>query len=304
METKTKTLSEEMFREHQHEKAGGTVPLVGRSPGAFVFSSLRGPRIMLAPDGGAGAAGGGAGDDAAAAAAAAAAGGAGNEGGAGGAGAGGEKPVRPEYLPESLWDPEKGFKADYFNDLAATKAERDTLLATVPEKPDGYKVSLPQDFKLPEGFEIPEGESIVDENDPRVSAAREFAHANQLTQEQFEGMIAIGVQADLAEKSSLTEALTKQREELGAKATERVNAVTTWLGAKIGGELAGALAPMLYTAKQVQAFEKLMLLNRGAVPGSPGGGRDGMGDNTKIEGFQNMNFRQRMAAIDRTKTGN
>lgn len=117
-------------------------------------------------------------------------------------------------------------------------------------------------------------------------------------------MIAIGVQADIAEKSSITEALTKQREELGAKATERVNAVTTWLGAKIGGELAGALAPMLYTAKQVQAFEKLMLLNRGAVPGNPGGGRDGMGGSTQIEGYDKMNFRQRMAAIDRAKTGN
>ncbi|QHW22802.1 hypothetical protein GYN07_20970 [Rhizobium leguminosarum bv. viciae 248] len=276
------------------------VPPVGRSPGAFVFSSLRGPRIMLAPDEGAGAAGG-AGD---AGAAGAGAGGAGDEGGAGGAGAGAEKPVRPDYLPQSLWDPEKGFKVDYFNDLAATKAERDTLLASVPEKPDGYKVSLPQDFKLPEGFEVPDGESIIDENDPRISAARDFAHANQLTQEQFEGMIAIGVQADIAEKSSITEALTKQREELGAKATERVNAVTTWLGAKIGGELAGALAPMLYTAKQVQAFEKLMLLNRGAVPGNPGGGRDGMGGSTQIEGYDKMNFRQRMAAIDRAKTGN
>ncbi|WP_246789573.1 hypothetical protein [Rhizobium leguminosarum] len=283
-------MSEEMFRDHQHEKAGGTVPLVGRSPGAFVFSSLRGPRIMLAPPE-APAPGG---DPAPTP----------DPSPAPSPDPTPEKPVRPEYLPESLWDPEKGFKADYFNDLAATKAERDTLLANVPEKPDGYKVSLPQDFKLPEGFEVPDGESIVDENDPRVAAAREFAHANQLTQEQFEGMIAIGVQADIAEKSSITEALTKQREELGAKATERVNAVTTWLGAKIGGELAGALAPMLYTAKQVQAFEKLMLLNRGAVPGNPGGGRDGMGGSTQIEGYDKMNFRQRMAAIDRAKTGN
>ncbi|TBY41594.1 hypothetical protein [Rhizobium leguminosarum] len=256
---------------------------------------------MLAPEDGAGAAGGAGAADGNGAAGGGDGATAGSEGAGG---AGGEKPVRPDYLPESLWDPEKGFKADYFNDLAATKAEREALLASVPEKPDGYKLSLPQDFQLPEGFEVPEGESIVDENDPRVAAAREFAHSAQLTQEQFEGLIAIGVQADIAEKSSISEALTKQREELGAKATERVNAVTTWLGAKIGGELAGALAPMLYTAKQVQAFEKLMLLNRGAVPGNPGGGRDGMGGNTQIEGYDKMNFRQRMAAIDRAKTGN
>jgi hypothetical protein len=302
MAQKTTTLGEEMNREQQHEKAGGTVPLVGRSPGAFVFASMRGPRIMLSPpDEGTGGAGGEGGDAAAVAAAAAAAAAAGGEGGAGGAA---EKPVRPDYLPETLWDPEKGFKADYYNDLAATKAERDTLLATVPEKPDGYKVGLPESFQLPEGFEVAEGESIVDENDPRIAAVRDFAHANQLTQEQFEGIIAMGVQADIAEKEGMKTALTAQREALGAKATERVNAVTTWLGAKIGGELAGALAPMLYTAKQVQAFEKLMLLNRGAVPGAPGGGRDGMGGSTQIDGYDKMNFQQRMAAIDRLKSGN
>ncbi|MBX5001883.1 hypothetical protein HJB72_28585 [Rhizobium lentis] len=283
-----------MGRNQQFERAGGTVPPAGRSPGAFVFATMRGPRIMLAPDEGAGSAGGeGAGQGA----------GAGAAGGEGGGGAA-EKPVRPDYLPESLWDAETGFKADYFNELAATKAERDTLLANVPEKPDGYTVSLPQDFQLPEGFEVPDGESIIDEADPRVAAAREFAHSAQLTQEQFESLIAIGVQADIAEKTSIKEALTQQREELGARATERVNAVTTWLGAKIGGDLAAALAPMLYTAKQVQAFEKLMLLNRGAVPGNPGGGRDGLGGDTKIEGYDKMNFRQRMAAIDRAKTGN
>lgn len=299
MDRKTTTLSEEMGQKQQHERAGGMVPPAGRSPGAFVFATMRGPRIMLSPDEGAGG-GAGAGGEGDGQGAGAGAGASSGEGGGGAA----EKPVRPEYLPESLWDPEKGFKADYFNDLAATKAERDTLLANVPEKPDGYKVSLPQDFQLPEGFEVPEGESVIDENDPRISAVRDFAHANQLTQEQFEGLIAIGAQADIAEQANVREALTKQREELGAKATERVNAVTTWLGAKIGGDLAGALAPMLYTAKQVQAFEKLMLLNRGAVPGNPGGGRDGLGGDTKIEGFENMTFRQRMAAIDRAKSGN
>lgn len=287
-----------MQHEPKHEKAGGMAPLVGTSPGAFVFSGL-GPRIMLAPEGGAGSAGG-AGEGAE--------GGAGAEGAGaeGGAGAGGNEPlVRPDYIPESFWDGEKGFKTEDFNGLLATKAERDAHLALVPEKPDGYKVALPADFKLPEGFELPEGQEFeIDENDPRIGAVREYAHANQLSQDQFEKLVAIGAQMDIEEQTGIQTALAKQREELGAKATERINAVTTWLGAKLGGEAAQALAPMLYTSKQVQAFERLMSLFRGAVPGSAGGGRDGLEGSSKIEGYDRMNFQQRMAAIDRLKSGN
>jgi hypothetical protein len=69
--------------------------------------------------------------------------------------------------------------------------------------------------------------------------------------------------------------LKEQADKLGAKGKERVAAVTQWLGAKLGGDAAKALAPMLYTAQQVQAFERLMQLNRGVVPGNAGSGRDG-----------------------------
>jgi hypothetical protein len=47
-----------------------------------------------------------------------------------------------------------------------------------------------------------------------------------------------------------------------------------WIGAKVGGEAATTLAPMMMTAKQVEAFEAIMRLNRGVAPGSPGAGRD------------------------------
>lgn len=245
------------------------VPLAGRSPGAFVFATMRGPRIMLAPDEGAGGGAGGEGG-----------GGDGGESGAGGENnggeGGGEKPVRPEYIPESFWDADKGFKADDLNALVAFKAEHDANLAQVPEKADGYVVALPKDFQLPEGYELPEGqESPIDENDPRIGAAREYAHANHFSQAQFEGLVALGAQMDIAEATALKEAAGKQRAALGDKADQRINAVTTWLGAKLGGEFAQALAPMMFTAKQIQAFEAIMRLNRSGVPGNPGAGRDG-----------------------------
>lgn len=257
----------------KHRAGSGAVPLVGRSPGAFVFSGI-GPRITLNAEGGAGSDGGSGGGDGGAGAGS----GDNNSGGEGGDGGNGgvdQAPARPDYIPESFWDAEKGFKSDDFNALVAFKAEHDANLAQVPDSADKYEVKLPQDFKLPDGFKLPEGqEAIIDADDPRVAAAREYAHANKFSQAQFEGLIALGAQADIAEMSRLSTAVEEQRTQLGSKAQERINAVTTWLGAKLGGELADALVPLMYTSKSVQAFEALMRLNRGDVPGTPGAGRD------------------------------
>jgi hypothetical protein len=270
----TASKSGEMRHELEHEKADGMGrPVAGGSPGSFVVSGI-GPRITLAPPdgGGSGGDGGNAGGD-----------NGGNNGqGGNGSGEGGDggnsqdqKPVRPDYIPESFWDAEKGFKSDDLNALVALKSEQDSRAAQVPAEKDGYKVALPPEFKI-EGLEIKEGESPINENDPRIAFARDYAHANGFTQPQFEGLIALGVQMDLAESQSIDAALREQAEALGAKGKERMEHITSWLGAKIGGEFAHALAPMIMTVKQVQAFERLMQLNRGAVPGNPGAGRDSM----------------------------
>lgn len=250
-----------MHHEMDSGKTDGMVRQGAGNPGAFVFSSMLGPRITLAPpDMG--------GDPAPAPAP--------------------EpstqpapeptpeptpKPERPEYIPENFWDADKGFKSDDLNALVALKAEQDSRAAAVPATKDEYKVALPAEFKI-EGLEIKDGESPIDENDPRISFARDFAHSQGFTQPQFEGLVALGVQMDLAEQTGLNDALKAQAEALGGKGKERIEAVTNWLGAKLGGEFAAALGPMIMTAKQVQSFERIMQLNRGAVPGNPGAGRD------------------------------
>jgi len=255
-------------------KNGAQALLAGRSPGAFVFSSPFGPRITLNAEGGSGS-GGGDGGASGGGADGGNAGGSGGDGGAGGEGGSSEKAARPEYIPENFWDTDKGFKSEDFNALIARDAERAAELAQVPDSKDKYEVKLPKDFKLPDGFKLPEGqESIIDASDPRVEAARDYALANRFNQSQFEGLIAFGAQMDIAEQTRLNTALDEQRQQLGSKGQDRINAVTAWLGAKIGGDLANALAPMMFTAKSIQAFEAVMRLNRGDVPGNPGGGRD------------------------------
>lgn len=279
---------------------GGTARQGGSA--ARIFAG-RGPRIMLAPDGIEGLGGGGDGGKPGGEGGKPVDGGKtpeGNDGGDGGA----QKPVRPDWLPETMWDTDSGFRKADFDALVSLKAESDSRAASTPEAADKYEVKLPASFKLPEGFELPQGEKIIDDKDPRVAAAKDWALARKLTQPEFEELLAFGAQMDIAERQRLNAGVAAEREKLGGRAKERVGAVTTWLDAKLGADFGQSLHSMMFTARQVEAFERLMQIMKGDVPGRPGAGREGGKDPSKIEGYENMSFRQKMAAIDAAKAGN
>jgi hypothetical protein len=184
------------------------------------------------------------------------------------------KAERPEWLPETLWDGEKGFKQQDFDDLVAFKAERVSAEASRPETADAYEVKLPETFKLPEHVKLEEGQQIIDADDPRVSELRKIAHEKGWSQQDFQDVLALGVNMDIAAADRGAESLKAEAAKLGSRSKERIEAVTSWVDAKVGPELGNALKGMLFTAKHIEAFEKLMSVNRGDVPGTPGAGRD------------------------------
>lgn len=206
-------------------------------------------------------------------------------------------PVRPNYLPKELWDEKTGFKAQDYNDLVAFKADRDAALAQVPGSPDKYEAKLPATFKLPEG----ERNLIAD--DPRIPLLREVAHSQNWSQAQFEDVLAMGVNIDISENKRLQESASAERNKLGSQADERIKAVTTFLDAKIGPELAGSLRGMMFTAKQVEAFEAIQRLVRGDVRGNPNGGRDFTTQEILDEEYENMSATQRINYARRMNGG-
>lgn len=265
-------------------KAGDTAR---QGSGVAWLASGRGPRIVFAPDGLADIAGGAAAAPAAGDPPAAAPANPANP----------EAPVkveRPEWLPENLWDGDKGFKKDDFDALVASKAERDSALASVPEKPDGYAVKLPVDFKLPDGTQLPEGQSAIDADDPRVVALRDLAHSEQWTQPQFEKVLAFGVNMDINSEKNLQAELKVEVEKLGSRGVERVKAVTSWLSAKLGADDAHSLHHMMYSAQQIQSFERLMGLFQGDVRGNPGAGRDAKPAEMSDEEYEKMTPTQKI----------
>lgn len=274
------------------------LPAVSRRSIGWLASAPFGPRICFSTDEGAAGAGG--------AAAGGADGGAAGAGADGnnGAGAGNGAAERPDWLGEQYWDGEKREikGADLkkaFDDLTAFKASEESRRAAVPEKADGYELKLPADFKLGEGeaFEL-------DQNDPMFAFGREVAHKARLDQAGFEGLVGMYAQMRVAEAKELNAAIEKQREALGAKGRERVEAANTFLTAKLGKDAGAIFEHVLMTKTGVEAVEKLMrLASGGGAPGYSGAGRDAGQTGPSEEEYAAMTPAQRLVAARKSASG-
>lgn len=209
--------------------------------------------------------------------------------------------VKPEGLADDFWDKDKGEVkfADLnkrLSDLTAFQAEHASRAAQVPEKPDGYALELPADFKMPEGVEF----SIAADS-PLATEARALAHELKLTSGEFSRFLQLYAKDRIHEHEQMQGLATKEMEKLGAKSAERVDAVTTWLKARIGDEAAQILHSQMYTAKQIEAFEKLMGQFRSAgMPGAGTHGADGGKglDPLDDEARKNMTFEERWSRAE------
>lgn len=153
-------------------------------------------------------------------------------------------------MPEGVADPET-FRKSY-DELAAFKAAEEVKRATIPA-PEAYKVELPKDFKAPPGVEFK-----FNEADPLIGQLRQFANKSGLNQEQFEQGLSLYAASQVATQQQIATARDAEISKLGANATARVTNVMTWLKAVAGDDLGTALANNLWTAKQVEAFERMI----------------------------------------------
>jgi hypothetical protein len=159
--------------------------------------------------------------------------------------------------------------------LLERKATEDSRRALMPADPANYELKLPDDFKVPEGLdwtwnlENPTSAATI-------GLAKQFAHQAGLSQDQFSRMMGLYVSNQLAEQRMLNTAKAAEVAKLGAAAPTRVDAVNTFLQAMVGTEHATALRRNMFTAKQVEAYERIMsrFVSQG-VSGNPGGARDG-----------------------------
>jgi hypothetical protein len=176
------------------------------------------------------------------------------------------KPSRPEWLGkpfDGYWSDDKGVDAAKltadFETLTTLRADAEARAKAVPQNLEDYKPEVPEGFKLPEGMKL---EALKDS--PLLQPAREFAKKHGLSTDAFKEMVALQAKGEVETFQHLAKRAGEERTLLGENANARVMAVTTKLNAKLGAELANTILPMMFTAKQVEAMEKLV-----AEPASP-----------------------------------
>jgi hypothetical protein len=140
------------------------------------------------------------------------------------------------------------------HDLVAHKAQTDSQKLTTP-KPGEYQLRFNDDFVLPQGTEWK-----WDENSPLLTAVREFASANNMSQATFSRLLQMHAASRIGEDMAFAEAKAREVQALGDAANQRVDAVRTWLKAMAPEHFAGLakVLEMAPTAATVKGLEALM----------------------------------------------
>jgi hypothetical protein len=187
-------------------------------------------------------------------------------------------PKPPEGLPPQFWDATGGkvnldaLIKDYGEHAGFRKAH-DEAKAALPKDPAGYKIALPENFKLPDGLELPEGFAPkIDEKDPRIPMLQALAVEEGLSPALVSKLAALDVAAtaqviaahDKAEKARVAEEMKK----IGDNADVRMKAAETFLKTTLGDEKAAALQSFMTDAVTFGAIEDLIArATRGVMPG-------------------------------------
>jgi hypothetical protein len=188
---------------------------------------------------------------------------------------------RPDWLEESFYDAEgKGIRVDAlgtsYRELRGKMSQKtDALRAEieasrregVPEKPEGYELSVPEEV-VPAGFEA----RLPGDDDPLVAETRAVLHELGAKPEQFQRLVGALIKSQVAGLPDIA----AEKAKMGEGAPERIAAVDAWLAKSLGEAEYHAVASGMTTAAGILAMEKLMKM-AGTTPGVTGGGNGGGG---------------------------
>lgn len=127
----------------------------------------------------------------------------------------------------------------------------------MPQKPEEYALRLPKNYQAPQGIEF-----VPNDSDPLLPQARQLMHdidQGRLSgQDAFEQIVGLYAASKVSTQQQITDAKAAEVQKLGANGTARKSAADTWLRAELGDEHGAEMSKYLFSAKQVEAVEKLI----------------------------------------------
>ena len=199
-------------------------------------------------------------------------------------------PARPEWLPENLWDAEKGAKVEDIKALLSDADKARARAAEIPATANDYKPELPKIEGLPEGV-------TVDTADPRFKAAAELEHNAGLSQKEFSSLLGIEAQRVIAHQAALTEAIKARDAALGPNGTARVDAVNQFFKTIAGDDkVAFELSKTLFTPGVIATWERVQRALGGQGVSALSRAQSGA-ETGKVEGYDKMTMVQKLQAF-------
>lgn len=183
--------------------------------------------------------------------------------------------TRPEWVPETYFDPAVGIKPEFgthyaeLNTFHQTETQRRAALAARKPEDIKFEVKLPETVKVPDGFEV-----RIDEKDPRVPVLRDLAIKHGWDQDTVTALVTLDAQQKIEHHTAEMNRIAAEDAKLGANATQRKEAVANWLkGLKDNGtftaeEYAG-VRDFATDAATISAIEKLIAKANGSIPANP-----------------------------------
>ena len=166
--------------------------------------------------------------------------------------------TRPRWRKYQFGDLE--LKGQEILDLLKHKGETDLRRAALPNDPSQYRVEA-KDVVLPPGMDWK-----FNEADPALAVARNWAHQNGLSQEQFSSLLGQYASMEASKEATFRNSMKGELDKLGANATMRMTALGTWLNGVVGAELAKSMVAGCFSEKQVRGLE--LLANKFATQGA------------------------------------
>jgi hypothetical protein len=174
------------------------------------------------------------------------------------------------------------------------QAQDDLKKLTLPASPEAYKAELPADLKLPGGVEYK-----FDQSNPSLVAARNWAHAKGLSQDEFSQVLGIYASHEATQNAALAERSRAEIAKAGVNAPQRVDAVTKWIIGEMGEVDSKPIRATIVTDAHLRFYERLMqkVSSQGAASFSQS--HRAAPETNPIPGYDKMTFEQRREAQDR-----
>jgi hypothetical protein len=132
------------------------------------------------------------------------------------------------------------------------QATDDLRKATLPPAPEAYEAKLPADMKLPGNMTF-----AFDQNDPTMTAARNWAHAKGLSQDEFSQVLGIYASHVAGQEAALAERARAEIAKVGVNAPQRVDAIGRWITAEMGEADAKQIKALIVTDSVLRFYERL-----------------------------------------------